>query len=538
MRNRPRISRIIERLRGAVICGAALLALLSVAISAAAQNFRASLPPGTQLTKIDAARLASTSFAKDQPIVGTYFFYWYDVATKEHFIDHDGTDALTDHPADPNGYSYRSPQWHRRELLAMREAGLDFALPVYWGYPGDYESWSFVGLKALVEACRQLQRQGEKFPRIGLFYDTSTLQFNGAGVHADLATDAGKQWLYVSVRDFYLHLPAEFWATVEGRPLVWLYSAHFARRQDAAALDYVRGEFERDFGVAPYIVKEVSWQGRGDATYAWGAAIKPNLYDVAAVGPGYDHSAVPGRTPLVRDREHGEFYRRSWEWMLSRDPARRPAIAIVETWNEWHEGTDIAESKEYGRRYVELTRHYADMWRAKRRVERSGKYARAESVSIALAERLQSSGLELFDCEDGKTHAVTLKGKQARQTTKTQHGGRYIYFDVDDAFFFQDEGGVEVEVEYYDASPGPLVLEYDSSDAKAPHAGAFKARTVATQGGKGDWRTARVQLGDAAFSGRANGGDLRFSVPGGDAVLAGCTVRKFARGAKAAIQSR
>ena len=27
----------------------------------------------------------------------------------------------------------------------------------------------------------------------------------------------------------------------------------------------------------------------------------------------------------------------------------------VETWNEWHEGTDIADSREYGRRYIVLT---------------------------------------------------------------------------------------------------------------------------------------------------------------------------------------
>lgn len=319
-------------------------------------------PPGPFAKPVDKSVLAKTAFGPRQPIVGTYYFYWYDVKTGEHFVDGDGTDALTDHPADSTDYSFRLPAWHEREMADMLEAGLDFLLPVYWGYPGDYESWSFVGLRALVDACRRMEQAGRRPPRIGMFYDTSTLQHNGRGFHADLATPEGREWLYLSVRDFYSLIPPDLWATIEGRPLVWLYSAAFAKRQDPQALDVLRTEFERDFGCQPFVVKEVSWQGQADASYAWGAALKPNQHGVLAVGPGYDHSAVPGRTPLVRDREGGAFYRRSWEWGLSQDSASRPTIAIVETWNELHEGTEIAPTKEYGRTYLELTRQYADRW--------------------------------------------------------------------------------------------------------------------------------------------------------------------------------
>lgn len=521
-----RIGSFVGRLKYDRLGLLGLAIVLAVPVGSAAQDARFPLPPGTQIVKADSEALAGSSFRRDQPIVGTYFFYWYDDRTKEHFVDPDGSDALTDHPAESNGYSYRSPQWHRRELLEMHAAGLDFILPVYWGYPGDYESWSFVGLKALVAARRQLHGEGRACPRIGMFYDTSTLRHNRRGFHADLTTTAGKAWLYVTVRDFFVHVPQEHWATIEGRPLVWLYSANFAQQQDPAALDYVRREFKHEFGIEPFIVKEVSWQGRGDATYAWGAALKPNLYDVAAVGPGYNHSAVEGRARLVREREDGAFYRRSWEWMLARDPANRPAIAIIETWNEWHEGTDVAPSKEYGRQYVDLTKRYAGMWHSKQQLERTGKFARAKSVSVILADPAQSAGLVPFDSEDGKWQTVNVGGKAANQTMTTRFSGRYLYFDVDDSFFFQDGGSVEVEVEYFDESDGTLMLEYDSGDPHAPHGGAFKARAIAEQRGTRQWRTARLRLDDAAFSGRANGGDLRFSVPGGDAVLARCVVRK------------
>jgi hypothetical protein len=38
-------------------------------------------------------------------------------------------------------------------------------------------------------------------------------------------------------------------------------------------------------------------------------------------------------------------------------------MVVIETWNEFHEGTDIADSREYGRQYLELTRKYVDQFK-------------------------------------------------------------------------------------------------------------------------------------------------------------------------------
>ncbi len=486
-------------------------------------------PPGPHAREVDRAQLAKTAFRAEQPIVGTYYFYWYDAATREHFTNGDGTDALTHHPLVSQGYSYRSPDWHRRELLDILAAGLDFILPVYWGSPGDHGSWSFAGLPPLVEACRRLEGEGKTPPRIGLFYDTSTLQWNSRGYHADLTTLEGKEWLYVSARDFFSLIPPDLWATVEGRPIVWLYSAGFARRQDPTALDHLRRAFEADFGVRPFVVKEVSWHGEADAAYAWGAALRPTVLGVAAVGPGYDHSAVPGRTPLVRDREGGAFYSRSWEWALSRSPASRPKIAVVETWNELHEGTEIAPTREHGRRYVDLTRKHADLWRAGARLERSGPFGKAREVTVLLGARHGEEGLRQVDLEDGVTAPVREGGKEGRTTAPSRHGGRYIYFDADDSFFFDEREALEVEFEYLDRGKGAVVLEYDSTDRAALLDGSFKAAAPIPLGGTGEWRTAAVKLPDPAFTGRANGADFRLSAPEGDLVLSRVTVRKAGR---------
>jgi hypothetical protein len=305
------------------------------------------------------------SFAKDQRIVGTYYFYWYDADSKAHVIDHDGSDALTTHPPTLEGFSYRSVAWHRTQLLDMIDAGIDFVLPVFWGAPSEQDRqaslhWSYAGLPPLVEAHAELVSEGKDPPRIGLFYDTSTLRHNAWQLHIDLTTDYGRQWFYATIRDFFSMIPPEDWAMIDGHPIVLLYSAAFAKAHDQEVIDYTRTAFARDFsGKTPYIAPEVSWNVRADNKVAWGGALGLKNPGIASLGPGYDHSAVPGRSPLVVPRREGKFYEELWLRLLQQPST----IVMVETWNEFHEGTDVCESKEYGRQYIELTRRYSDLFR-------------------------------------------------------------------------------------------------------------------------------------------------------------------------------
>jgi hypothetical protein len=82
-----------------------------------------------------------------------------------------------------------------------------------------------------------LAAAGQKPPKIGLFYDTSTLQHNRAGYHADLTTDLGRAWFYATIRDFFALIPPRHWAMIDGRPLVFLYAAGFAAKHDQSCID-------------------------------------------------------------------------------------------------------------------------------------------------------------------------------------------------------------------------------------------------------------------------------------------------------------
>ena len=259
--------------------------------------------------------------------MATSYFYWYDVKSGMHIRNGDGSDALTDHPPTLEGFSYRRTAWHRKQLSDMISAGIDVVLPVYWGYPGAKGNWSNEGLPPLVEARQSLLKEGKRPPAIGLFYDTSTLRHNGDGVHVDLTAETGRAWFFATIRDAFSLIPPEHPACIQGRPIVFLYTAAFAKSVGADLFPDTRRRFRATFGCDLYLVKMVGWPDKADSVYQWGAALMPQLRQTAGVGPGYDHSAVPGRGRLVRQRRGGDFRlaARGGDLLVSSITVQRPA---------------------------------------------------------------------------------------------------------------------------------------------------------------------------------------------------------------------
>jgi hypothetical protein len=483
------------------------------------------LPPiGTNTFLTDVDFLRSSTYASSNRLVATSYFYWYDVFSNAHLVNSDGSDALTDHPPTLTGFSYRSKAWHKTQLLDMMTAGIDILLPVYWGAPSERltnkppaeQSWSYAGLIPLVQAREELLAEGKNPPRIGMFYDTSTLQYNAWNRHIDLTTDYGRRWFYESVRDFFSLVAPKHWAMIDGKPVVFLYSASFAVRHDQSCIDYLRSCFASEFaGRTPYLVREISWNVQTEQVYAWGGALGPKNPGVASLGPGYDHSAVPGRTPLVVSREGGQFFTRNWESFL-----RRPsALVAIETWNEFHEGTDIAASREYGRTYLELNRKFVDMFKQGIVPPRpNGPFTNARTVDIRLGTTNREDGLRQFEWADGFTVPASIGDSDCRELASNPTGGRYLYFNIDDSFKWAPKMTVVLTVEYYDTMSGVLRVQFDGSDTNAPLNGAYTTagKTVSLSGTE-TWKVATFTLSDALFLNSQNGGgDFRLTVSGGD----------------------
>lgn len=86
---------------------------------------------------------------------------------------------------------------------------------------------------------------------------------------------------------------------------------------------------------------------------ASGAAHSENGIFVATVLPGYDDTEV--RSPgYIVERENGSYYASIWETARSSSPDHY----IITSFNEWHEGSEIEPSLEYGYEYIDLTSNY------------------------------------------------------------------------------------------------------------------------------------------------------------------------------------
>ena len=320
------------------------------------------------------------TFGADERLVTTYYFYWHDLTDPARRARFESGDFKR--PPNLDRYSFAFPDTHEREFADMVAAGIDFVLPVYWGEPGhpgrtNAETcpryWSTDGIGPMVQALDALDAGGSGTLRVGMFYDTTIL------ANADLTTPAGREYFYVNVRDFFSRIPPRHWAAIGGKPVVWLYDAWWAAAFDQSTFDYLSDRFAQDFGgLRPYVVREQQWEtSRGDrepraihseGMYAWGAAVfgfnpDPRL-TVAEVGPGFTNLAICRGGPgcFHTEREGGAFYERGLQAALASDRS----ILALETWNEFSEGTQIAETLQDGRLYIDLSRRYTDRFKGRR----------------------------------------------------------------------------------------------------------------------------------------------------------------------------
>jgi len=350
--------------------GIGLVVLLGALGAIGAQLYRQSAK--TQASSTPAAVAPASPVPANKRVLMTYYFYWYDSLTGAHL---NAPAVLNNHFPTSLPPSWRSPAWHHKQLQDMADAGIDIVLPVYWGFDRPQDQWSTQGLPILAQGWRQAKAQGLNPPLIGMFFDTSIVN------KRDLTTPQGNAWFYANFKDFFSRIPRDEWANIDGRPVASLFTSDFTDKVDQGTFDYVYSHFESDFGVTPYIIREVSWDYpilgwtgnqrirdymhpiRTENSYQWAAAIHGyiNSGGVAEVGPGFNERGIPGRGGDFRDRAGGTFYRTNLQAAVN--SGKR--IIAIETWDEMHEASDICESVEYGRQYIQITRALADVFHGK-----------------------------------------------------------------------------------------------------------------------------------------------------------------------------
>lgn len=456
--------------------------------------------------------------------VFTYFFYWYDIKTKTHIGPHgpSNTDIpLTDEPPVEPEISWQNNAWFKQQIEDMIYAGIDVMLPVYWRGANE-EVWAKRGLSHLSIALEEVRLSGSTPPSVAMFYDTSS----ASGM--DLTEQANQALFYQDIHFFYETIPAKYWArTKDSRPIIWIFKSDFLSAYDQTFIDSIYINFENDFNEKPYLVFDSSWNYPTysingvktkdesqsplsfDASFMWGGSDLPKFTsNIADIGPGYDERWILSRNnPAKLPREDGNQFIKGWLQVFN---CQTPWVAI-ETWNEFHEATDIAESIQYGRQYIDLSHKFSEYFKKGElppETKLNSAFSDFSTISFDAVDKTKEGGIKIIPSGgDGVFDSVSLpEGPGVRMVVNNSSGAAYLYFAVDDGFYFANPQRIEIIISYYDEGYGPLSLEYDSSRcSKNWNAQTmYKSIPLTNRTNTLTWKSIKITLVDATFMGNQN----------------------------------
>jgi Glycosyl hydrolase family 99 len=114
-------------------------------------------------------------------------------------------------------------------------------------------------------------------------------------------------------------------------------------------------------GISPYAIAWSSNPARQLPSWAAKArAVAPDKLFIPPVSPGCNDTAARAPT-CIQDRAGGSYYQATLEGALASNPSW---AVIVSTFNEWMESTQIEPSVQYGDQYLQLTRQFANTFKA------------------------------------------------------------------------------------------------------------------------------------------------------------------------------
>jgi hypothetical protein len=307
--------------------------------------------------------------------VGAYYYPWYYAARWSQFAT-TGVPQLGRYATEDRNTVKQHIQW-------ARQADLDFFM-ICWVTPNFEDHNLKQSILPELEAAR--------FPFV-LMYDTAIALGIEAGKPLDMEQQLPEgikvgeklvQHFEYLADTYFKH---KLYLKINGKPIVNIYLV----RDMTNANPYLNRIRERlkQKGVELYLIADVVYWTPPDAlewpflranfqaitAYNMYYNHRPNLMpgireqytamDRAArdngmrfipnVMPGYDDTSARGNDREILPRRDGQFYREYWDLAA---PSVRPdqPFLLVTTFNEWHEGTGLEPSQEYGDKYLQLTR--------------------------------------------------------------------------------------------------------------------------------------------------------------------------------------
>lgn len=285
------------------------------------------------------------------PRVLAYYYPWYGTPDGPsgrwfHWNPHTPSKDITNTPT-LGLYDSKDTAVVRQHIRWAKEAGIDGFIASWWG-TNTFEDEAMPVLLHVAE---------EEDFQITVFMEDA----------------ANRQVL----RDQVTHLlaryaPSPAWMREGGRPVIFVYTRVINAVSDEDLVWAFQGTGAFVVGDGIHYGKATAFQGTAfynpsDFVGAYVSALpgtvrrlhREGRIVVATAMPGYDDTPI--RTPgFAVQRDDGAFYRRFWR---AATESGADWVAIT-SFNEWHEGSEIEPSREYGHTYLKMTRTLADEWRA------------------------------------------------------------------------------------------------------------------------------------------------------------------------------
>ncbi len=285
--------------------------------------------------------------ASSERLVLAFYYAWYDQNTW-------ASGQIPDLPLVPYASADRDAMV--RHVDQAQGAGIDAFVLNWWGTGNQTEK----NLKTLLDVS------AEKGFRVAADFDINSPFMDGVNSYAD------------NLRHLHgVHAAHPAYLRYQGRPVVFFYNVS---RLPVATWEDLRDRVDpgrdalwiaegTDLAYQPVFdghhLYSITWPNNmlpSQISPTWGNRVRKYNRDhntsklwVATVTPGYDDRLIRPFDGFVRSRDDGEYYRACWRAAID----SRPQWVIINSFNEWPEGSYIEPSRSYGNAYLDLTSEWS-----------------------------------------------------------------------------------------------------------------------------------------------------------------------------------
>jgi glycoprotein endo-alpha-1,2-mannosidase len=308
-----------------------------------------------------------------------FYYGWYGTPTISGQWRHwQGVNPTTQHIHNSidfpkfGAYDSHDPAIVDRQAEAAHAAGITGFIASWWGRA----SFEDQGLPLLLAAGRKHKLA------VSAYYEKISGDDTASRIGAAIS-DIDYLLAQYSSDKVWLHFDGRPVLFVYGRALRELSAADWqvvvarVRRDNPAGIVLIADSLDRGYvttfeGASTYNITGQTKHKSPSEIAAWAQAEYPKMVAAAGPGrittvtiiPGYDDRSLGRLRPRpVTSRWGGETYRALWRAAI----AAAPDWVLLTSWNEWHEGSEIEASVEYGSRILDDTGAFSREFLARQR---------------------------------------------------------------------------------------------------------------------------------------------------------------------------